>query len=277
MVWNVALKAPHGRDAQFVAEGSDSWTPADSIDDWIATVMAGDWTGHFVYNDEPAGEEPASGGGHCKGVLVWSDDAAGWLIHSVPCWPAQMPVDAIRVNETHFGQSFVWLKLERDALPGVFRQLRLMRANPCFSQGSDDMWSPMKRAPPVSARINSIELAPGVTHVSKHPKWGQDIFEQLCDTFGGPCLAETWLRPEAPQTDNVSDVDHLTWPGTDVVYHESQDHSKWAVSVAGDAPWTYVGDLNRMTSQKHRGGGGVVIQDAELWRLMRSLVVDTKA
>jgi len=31
-----------------------------------------------------------------------------------------------------------------------------------------------------------------------------------------------------------------------------------------------------MTSQQHRGGGGIVVDDPVLWELMRALVVDTK-
>jgi hypothetical protein len=33
----------------------------------------------------------------------------------------------------------------------------------------------------------------------------------------------------------------------------------------------WIGDLNRMSSQENRGGGGVMVRDAELARCMRNI------
>jgi len=62
-------------------------------------------------------------------------------------------------------------------------------------------------------------------------------------------------------------------------YTETHDHSKVAV-YSGDTiaketpmPWTFIGDLNRMESQKSRGGGGIVILDYALCKAYNALVV----
>ena len=40
-------------------------------------------------------------------------------------------------------------------------------------------------------------------------------------------------------------------------WDEGQDHSKWAVSTSGAKPTVCIGGVNRMLSQRKRGGGTV--------------------
>ena len=65
----------------------------------------------------------------------------------------------------------------------------------------------------------------------------------------------------------MQDIDTIFFK--DFQYKESQDHSKWAVS---DKEWYWVGDLNRMTSQFHRGGGGFIGTDEYIANAFRSLI-----
>ena len=60
----------------------------------------------------------------------------------------------------------------------------------------------------------------------------------------------------------------------DAIYHytETHDHSKIALSIDPDNPWIFVGDLNRMTSQLTRGGGGFVIIDDKLWNNLNKFI-----
>ena len=39
--------------------------------------------------------------------------------------------------------------------------------------------------------------------------------------------------------------------------HPAHDHSKYCYSDNG---WILIGDMNRMTSQFHKGGGGIVVR-----------------
>lgn len=66
----------------------------------------------------------------------------------------------------------------------------------------------------------------------------------------------------------------LGWRGSNplVAYHESQDHSKYAVSATDQNPWTYVGDINNMKSQGKPGGGGVVFTDPAIRNVFASLI-----
>ena len=76
----------------------------------------------------------------------------------------------------------------------------------------------------------------------------------------------------------------------------TRDHCKWGISVDGDPSVALrgsgggghmvrggaavnslvcVGDINRMTSQKKRGGGTACMRNPALWRAMRALVNST--
>ena len=71
-------------------------------------------------------------------------------------------------------------------------------------------------------------------------------------------------------------------------YRTTQDHSKWAVSEepaeiskrtwtrwtpkTNRLHWVFIGDMNRMTSQHARGGGGImIVGDLQLWKAFHEL------
>jgi len=49
---------------------------------------------------------------------------------------------------------------------------------------------------------------------------------------------------------------HWAWP-------ETHDHAKWGITLHD--PWVCVGDINRMISQRKRGGGTIAFQNQVLW------------
>jgi deoxyribonuclease-2 len=49
---------------------------------------------------------------------------------------------------------------------------------------------------------------------------------------------------------------HWAWP-------ETHDHAKWGITM--HQPWVCVGDINRMISQRKRGGGTIAFQNQTLW------------
>ena len=78
---------------------------------------------------------PYNSPGHTKGVLLWGGQRCGYLVHSVPKWPAAPPAGAscrqlsrIEQPQTERGQSFLWVELPRGALQELLAQLRHMQA-----------------------------------------------------------------------------------------------------------------------------------------------------
>ena len=51
--------------------------------------------------------------------------------------------------------------------------------------------------------------------------------------------------------------------GSNVTWTEGDDHAKWAVMLDGSSNLC-VGDINRMTTQRKRGGGAVCFSNAGL-------------
>lgn len=287
--YSVALKAPSGRLAQYISSASKSsaWTydPKLDIDGWLSAQLTKyEWTGWLLYNDQPPEGAAELSGGHCKGILAWNDTTLGWMIHSVPKWPSVFgkSIPLIPPAECVYGQSFAWLTLPVSKRDEIVDHIRLMQAHPyCVSdsKGSFAFREPTTRqaAPPPANQFTVIPLSDSVTHVAKHSKWGKDLFQDgIVPLLGGSkCKTETWSRPQQPPTEDVTRVKLVSWAAKvkpAISYNDEQDHSKWAVSVDKENPWIYVGDINAMLTQFHRGGGGVVIKDLNLWRAMTSLI-----
>ena len=141
---------------------------------------------------------------------------------------------------------------------------------------------------------------PVVLHVAK-PSLSREnrycLFDRLVEIYGGPCRVQSWGRPQSLPTKDVSHVSDIRMSidsglketGTkekETHYRTTQDHSKWAVSEepaeiskwtrwtpkTNRLHWVFIGDMNRMTSQHARGGGGImIVGDLQLWKAFHEL------
>lgn len=267
--YQVALKAPHGKHMQCV--WNNQWAFCDDIHLWIQGIYANHkFDGYVVYNDEVEGHTVSSSHGHCKGILAWNSQVLTWLIHSVPKFPSSfdtksvIPVPDIAEAELIYGQSFIFLQLDVSLLNDILVQLKIMNPYVYISTLS------LANAPSMMGQGSIRELALGqnIIHIAKAGHWGSDIYEHVATRCGASFVAETWVRGhECKDSEKVKDVHQIAWP-TGHRYKRTQDHSKYACS----AEHVYVGDINRMTSQFHRGGGGVVIQDEAVAKLFRDIM-----
>jgi len=57
-----------------------------------------------------------------------------------------------------------------------------------------------------------------------------------------------------------------------ITWTEGQDHAKWAVMLDGSSNLC-VGDINRMTTQRNRGGGAVCFSSAGLNNALYNSIV----
>ena len=115
------------------------------------------------------------------------------------------------------------------------------------------------------------------TKSSKHAKF---LYEDMISGYFGSSLhVSSWGRPyQLPscglslKTLNVKKImlhNGDSWTG-------GSDHSKWAVSERGRGkPVTCFCDLNRMTSQKSRGGGCLCSSNRNLHEAFSSMIVET--
>lgn len=286
VTWAVALKAPAGKKCLYYEPGLEpaGWKLHDhNIDEWIREHLCSQtYSDHLIYNDEPPLTKSQGEFAHAKGVVAWNDKQLGWLIHSTPKWPGtflevdgQQTIAPIPQAETEYGQSFVYLTMPVARLPEVIAQLQMADVQMYGIQDDKSVWSRKKRAPAQKDALSSVKLSDTVIHVSKHKRWAKDFYaDYLAPTFG-PLIQETWMRSGENPTETVLNAEELAWPAFKLSWNERQDHSKFAVSQDLSKPFAAICDVNYMASQKHRGGGGVIIQDPGLAEAFKGGITST--
>lgn len=315
-IWySVALKAPKG-DMAYVywPESINMHKPKEQMfDTWLADAFGHTnqiWTGHLYYNDQlPEGykELPFLNGivndGHCKGVVLWNADRVGWLIHSVPQFPVMSSLQIphlMKIPESGkvYGQSAIYLEMPRtrDTLDDVFIQICTMQAQ-IYSMSADvteEMIDSMRRIYRSAGRETAVtnplpildKRRHRITHLAKPGPMNYDFY-MVNVTHGSPApiVCETWQNGSGGKSPNIARVTNLRAVGAK--WDSIEDHSKWAISM----PYVHrgwfrtqlknrwrvcVGDLNRMDSQKRRGGGGIIIDGNQaLWEWFYSLAFCT--
>ena len=263
----VVIKLPHGHKG--IIHHNGVFLPMESIQDWVQEIYNSNWEGWAAYNDE-TDISTIKSKGHCKGIVSWNSNKIGWLIHSVPNFPTEITptsISPILPSELMYGQSFVYIEMNysHERLQTIFKQINWMNANIYLQHNF-----PLPDSYSNKIEIKKMKISPTITHHSKPAQYIVDIYgDHLCNLDSSKWYVETWRRgsPINKITSNLYDVNKLCWNG--LYFKESQDHSKWAVC----SKYVWIGDLNRMDSQKKRGGGGVLICNPKLVKAFKSLIV----
>lgn len=253
---------------------------------------------------------PSTETAHAKGILAYdggSDDGSSsagsggfWLIHSVPKFPDLSLPRFTWTASTTYGQSFLCITLPAAAVDQSAFQLRHVKAQ-IFSQNAPS-WLPtaspnmsllLQQTPAAESNSSVAELTTkggvGITHFAKSAVWGQDLYEDLVEPYYEKgFMWETWRRkPYTEPTycranassgkkyDSVNVMSIRFGQGTsrETVFKYTRDHCKWGISAVGST--VCIGDINRMTSQKKRGGGTACIESAPLWNAIDALINST--
>jgi len=244
---------------------------------------------HLQYNDQPVeGSSTSKGpsGGHVKGVLAADKTSGFWLIHSVPLFPDLGPATFTWTASTIYGQSFLCVSLTAAGVEDVSSQLQYIDPNiysssiPTNLQATyPEMTALYGGTRQTGSSVAKITSAGGTTftHFAKDNTWGQDLYDDLVEPYFKTAFQwETWRRaPFLPslctpyQTLNVGSISL-----GDQQFYYTQDHSKWGVSLKGS--WSCVGDINRMQSQRSRGGGTMCLPNANLWKALSGVVASSE-
>ena len=132
------------------------------------------------------------------------------------------------------------------------------------------------------AGTSVVPLGGSFVSLAKNKEWDDDIYENLvAKHYSTSLLVETWIRGGAlgaycPPGEPYEVVDaqelYVTEGGKNVTWTETQDHAKWAVGTDPTQPLVCVADINRMTSQRKRGGQAMCFTDKGLWYSLLSTV-----
>lgn len=267
--YNVALKLIHGVKCIVYDHRQKDFVVKDDIHTWIYDCFRGKTIKHYInYNDEHK-DKVSSSGGHCKGCIAWNDTEVYWLVHSVPKFMVHfdndgqinIPDTVIAASEQIYGQSFVFATVF--SLDGILSHVAAMHPFVDLNTSNAEL-------PKVDTMIlSAVSLSSVLEHIAKPPSVHIDIFSEYIQLrYGGIWRCETWRRGHyCPERNEVIDNSTVRVKN-EIVYSSSHDHSKYACN---DKDKVYIGDLNRMTTQYHRGGGGFIITDAGLAAAIREL------
>jgi deoxyribonuclease-2 len=251
-------------------------------------------TGWILYNDErpaafvPPGDDGTLG--HTKGVMAFDTGtgSAFWLLHS---WPKYVDPKAAQSPAAQFGQTYICINLDI----GAARQLATQMANHQEPQvydgrvGSLGQTDPLyllsqKLNPNAVGDSNVLDLSSrgGLRFkvIAKNRNWGKDFWNELVGVVLQEDVdVETWIRVTPTDTvpanldiDKVHKVFDIKYidlnPIAPWAWPETLDHAKWGITYQNN--WVCVGDINRMISQRKRGGGTVALQDPVLWQALKN-------
>jgi len=285
----VALKFPHGKTGIEFSDEQKCFIDCVDINIWLKNIYKSQtFTNWVIYNDQMKKHNKKHhnsngyhhGQGHAKGLVAWNDVKISWLCHSVPEFPAVFngengDISEIEYSELMYGQSFQYVEIPYhvDKLSDIMNQLSIMDVS--IVEEKNHVTFPKRK----NNSINTIVLSDTITHIAKSPKHQIDIYSQsIVIQYPHLWKVETWIRGHVIESDipislrRVRDVKKIKYK--DVCYRESQDHSKWAVS---DSTFYCVGDLNRMTSQYNKGGGGFIIDNKEISHAFREIICEDEA
>jgi len=234
---------------------------------------------------------PANDDAHAKGILATDGSKGFWLIHSVPKFPDLSQKTFSWTASTTYGQSMLCISVSASTVEDIAAVL--LYAN--LGIYSSNLPSSLRSSLPNMADLIDDKDSDGSTSkviesvggqrftiFSKSESWGQDLYEKLVSpTLKVSFFWETWRRtPQLPSYCkgsqyawdelNVQEIDFTAGGGTKFSY--TKDHAKWGISETSSSPWVCVGDINRMTSQRERGGGTACFEHRALYDGLNAVI-----
>jgi deoxyribonuclease-2 len=251
--------------------------------------------GWFFYNDEnPITGQTNGERGHTKGVLAFDlgTNTAFWLVQSTPKFPPEyaygFPNTGLPNAQTLLCITLQDATVSQKIANQMFaaQQPNVYLASPIPSdlvkQPQDPRYELLHNNivegnSPATSTLPFLSKG-GVKFISiaKNKYWGLDFYNDLV----GPALhdnldVETWTHGKMPpsiDSDKVHTVVDMTGIdlnplGYDIVWPESDDHAKLAISARSEEThFICVGDINFTLSMRKRSGGTVAFQCDPLWQ-----------
>lgn len=242
--------------------------------------------------------------GHTKGVIAFDVESktAFWLVHS---WPKFPDIRARAAKPSvEYGQTFLCLAISLETAEKIAQEMLLFQypqvydpkipkavadkgdslyllSQPLVDRGKEKVTGEQYLRID-DQRLKTLGGMP-FRVIAKHRTWGKDFWNQLVGPELGENLdVESWIRGKIPPIED-SDGIHKTFdikfvtlaPFANYTWPEQSDHAKWAVTEdnpkdrSKNHKWVCVGDINRMVSQRKRGGGTVAFQNDDLWQVLK--------
>ncbi len=274
--------------------GSGALNGTSALSNTLDPIFSGgSGLAYAAYNDEPPSGGTKTSGAHAKGVMAFDGTSGFWLIHSVPLFPEFSASSyAYPDSGTIYGQTFLCMSLTPNGLNTAAGQMRLDHVDVYASNLPSSMAAALPNLASllngdfqVGTHVAQLTVSSGqvFTSFAKDPSWAQDLGEYLVSPqLKTGMVWETWRRGSplpvycTPSAEWDS-YDALTISIGGYTYEYTKDHSKFGVSTDSSKPWVCVGDINRMESQRKRGGGTACVKLPNLYAALSSIIATSNA
>ena len=220
-----------------------------------------------MWNDEIPDGGTSSSKAHSKGVMGYSSEAGFLLRHSTPRFPPHKRTGyhGLPENEHIYGQTYLCTSVSLSELNRIAGQYLVMDAQiydhntPSYASSHHNLSSFATGAFVHNASPQSITFktvgGTSFWDIAKSKTCDCDMWDKVAAHYAQGMNVLSWGRPLEPSTCSrypVQNIVDISW-GSSISYKETEEHSKWGVTKNGQT--VCIGDINRMTSQKKRGGG----------------------
>jgi deoxyribonuclease II len=250
--------------------------------------------GYILYNDQFGGDDDDdlmtnSRKAHAKGVLIFDNKSAIWLIHSIPNYPPLPKTGAYKIStsQTVYGQSILCLSVNLSELEKIGKQLlyaypqvydSFIPASLLIQNNNTGYLNNLlsvikgdrvKTAPWFSIQELSTLKNNKFISFNKDARFDADLYANLIGpTLKTSLFTETWSHGVGNMNTNCSvqypvyNIEKINMNKivANFSFVVGADHSKWGVNLAlksNESKYVCIGDINRQVSQKKRGGGSV--------------------
>ncbi len=244
--------------------------------------------GYILYNDQA--DEVSFTRGHTKGIIIFNDETAIWVVHSIPHFPPKPSELNYQIHSSQclYGQHFFCMSLQFSELEKIGQQMLYT-----YPQVYDSFIPEFAKQEPYFQNIlkvlNSehVEMAPWsnlnyfttsggekLLSFAKYTNFEDDLYTALvASTLKSDLYTETWNNGAGTLITNCSfkyqvhNVEKIKFDSFGIEFSVLQDHTKWAVT-AGERVNNFrlnvttkeivcIGDINRQVDQLSRAGGTV--------------------
>ena len=238
-----------------------------------------------MWNDEIPNGATSSSKAHSKGVMGYASDGGFLLRHSTPRFPPHQSsgYSGLPDNERIYGQTFLCASVSLSELNHVAGQYLVMDAQiydyktPSYGAGYANLsaFASSSWVHNLDPQTITYRTRGGASFwdIAKSKACDCDMWNRVSEHYKQTMNVLSWGRPLEPSTCgrySVQNVLHLSWG--DVDYKETEEHSKWGVTQ--DSKTVCIGDINRMTSQRKRGGGASCISNPTIASAFSKLITD---
>jgi len=242
--------------------------------------------GYVLWNDEAPDGSTNNNKAHAKGIVVFDTSQGFFFRHSIPNFPpAKESGFSYPASGAIYGQTLICLTLDINTIDTVASQF-LVNYPLVYSYGFVGDASKTQNirnlavGNHVTAKSNSIvtihtKKGLAVSDYAKSKEWDNDLWDSLvAPNVKQNFFVETWGRPLMPSLCNASKFHILNIKEVKVdsnaVFSETKDHAKWGISEKGNT--VCIGDINRMTSQRKRGGGTSCINVDKVYKQFSAII-----